>query len=93
MILTQHGQRMLDRAWLPGGVMRAQAKDLRTILAASSEVNLHLPLSSVAAELFESGLRAGLANYDHSALLLEIERRNPGVRLGNAPDQRPGQAP
>ena len=31
-ILQQHGQRMLDRNWLPGGQMKMHVKDLRTAL-------------------------------------------------------------
>jgi 2-hydroxy-3-oxopropionate reductase len=89
MILKQHGQRMMDRAWIPGGPMRTQLKDLRTILAVASQLDLRLPLSSQVTELFESGVKAGFGEFDHSALLLEIERRNPGVRVGNKPDQRP----
>jgi 2-hydroxy-3-oxopropionate reductase len=89
MILKQHGRRMLDRAWRPGGLTQTQVKDLRTILAVASELDLQLPLSSQVAELFESSLKSGLGRYDHSALLLELERRNPGVRVGTKPDQRP----
>jgi 2-hydroxy-3-oxopropionate reductase len=89
-ILQQHGQRMLDRAWVPGGPMRMQVKDLRTILAVAAELKLELPLSRAVAELFEASQAAGLGDHDHSALLLEIERRNPGIRVGDKPDQRPG---
>jgi len=88
-ILRQHGQRMLERAWVPGGPMRMQVKDLRTILTVAADLNLRLPLSSTVAEMFEAGLCAGFGNFDHSALLLEIERRNPPARVGTMPDQRP----
>jgi 2-hydroxy-3-oxopropionate reductase len=80
---------MLERAWVPGGTLRMQVKDLRTILAVASELNLQLPLSNTVAEVFEAGLAAGFGNFDHSALLLEIERRNSPARVGSTPDQRP----
>ena len=35
-ILKLHGQRMLDRNFVPGGPTRMQVKDLRTILATLS---------------------------------------------------------
>jgi 2-hydroxy-3-oxopropionate reductase len=89
VILEQHGQRMLDRAWVPGGMIRTQVKDLRTLVAVASELNLQLPLSSRVTELFESSVTAGLGRCDHSALLLEIERRNPGVRVGAIVDHLP----
>lgn len=88
-ILKQHGQRMLDRAWLPGGRTRTQVKDLRTILEAAASMGLELPITARVTELFESSLAAGFGEYDHSALLLELERRNPGARVGSRPDQKP----
>jgi 2-hydroxy-3-oxopropionate reductase len=88
-ILKQHGQRMLERAWVPGGSTRMQLKDLRTILAVASDMSLDLPLTKTVAGLFEALLDMGFGSYDHSALLLEIERRNPGVRVGSRQDQRP----
>src|SRR5262249_41825417 len=88
-ILKLHGQRMLDRAWTPGGPMSMQVKDLRTILAAAADLELQLPLARRVTELFESAIRSGLERYDHSALLLELERMNPGVRVGKRPDQNP----
>jgi len=89
MILKLHGQRMLDRAWQPGGPTRMQVKDLRTIMSMASQIGLELPLAARVTELFESSVSAGFGDFDHSALLLEIERRNPGFRVGHKPDQRP----
>jgi 2-hydroxy-3-oxopropionate reductase len=88
-ILRQHGRRMLDRAWVPGGHTRTQVKDLRAIGAMSKQLGLHLPLAQQVAELFEASLEAGRGAHDHSSLLLEIESRNPGVRVGSRPDQHP----
>jgi 2-hydroxy-3-oxopropionate reductase len=90
-ILKVHGERMLNRAWRPGGRTNAQVKDLRTILDVASRLHLTLPLSSKVAELFEATVQAGFGDYDHSALLLEIERRNAGVRIGDRQDQVPGE--
>lgn len=88
-ILKLHGERMLERAWNPGGRVRTQVKDLRTILAEAAALGLQLPLASKVTELFEAGVQSGFGDYDHSALLLELERMNPGKRVGTRPDQPP----
>jgi 2-hydroxy-3-oxopropionate reductase len=90
MILKLHGERMLNRAWIPGGRTFTQVKDLRTVLEFASSVGLQLPLSSRVAELFELSVAAGFGEYDHSALLLALEKMNPGTRVGEKPDRTPG---
>jgi 2-hydroxy-3-oxopropionate reductase len=81
MILKQHGQRMLERAWIPGGMLRTQLKDMRALHALASELKVSLPLSFAAEALIESGVQAGFGEHDHSAVLLELERRNPQVQF------------
>jgi 2-hydroxy-3-oxopropionate reductase len=76
LILQVHGARMLDRSFAPGGPSRLQLKDLHTILDAASEAGLTLPLATRVNELYESLVRSGGGELDHSALLLEIERMN-----------------
>jgi 2-hydroxy-3-oxopropionate reductase len=88
-ILSLHGQRMIDRAWVPGGPTRLQVKDLRTLLEVAGELGVVLPIAAHVATLFEDNMEAGLGEYDHSALLLAIERCSPGARLSNKPDQVP----
>lgn len=88
-ILKLHGERMLERAWNPGGRVRTQVKDLRTILAEAAALGLQLPLASKVTELFEAGVQSGFGDYDHSALLLELEQMNPGKRVGTQPDHPP----
>lgn len=86
LILQVHGQRMIDRAFAPGGPSRLQLKDLRTILEVAVASGLHLPLTSHVTELYRALVDRGGAEYDHSALLLEIERMNAPKRLGDKPD-------
>jgi 2-hydroxy-3-oxopropionate reductase len=88
-ILELHGQRMIDRSFLPGGRSAIQLKDLDTIVAAGAECGLGLPFSETARGLFEALVGHGGADYDHSALLLELERRNPPARVGDTPDTLP----
>jgi 2-hydroxy-3-oxopropionate reductase len=86
LILQQHGGRMLERRFAAGGPCRLQLKDLRTILAAAGKCGLELPLSAHVTELYQSLVDRGGGDFDHSALLLEIERLNAPRRLGAVPD-------
>ncbi len=88
-ILQIHGERMLDRTFIPGAAARVHLKDMATILDAAAEAGLSLPLSQTVHDLFRDLADRGGAGYDHSALLLELERRNPPARLGDKPDTLP----
>ncbi|MEB0138279.1 MULTISPECIES: NAD(P)-dependent oxidoreductase [unclassified Undibacterium] len=87
-ILEVHGQRMLERAFIPGGQVKTQAKDMENILSAAAAVGLTLPLSQQVAAIY-AGLLPDYPQADHSAALLALEQRNPGLRLGSLPDQLP----
>ncbi|MEE8274157.1 MAG: NAD(P)-dependent oxidoreductase [Alphaproteobacteria bacterium] len=89
-ILELHGQRMIDRSFLPGGRCAIHLKDMNTILATADDVSVELPFSKVAHELFEALVDGGGGDYDHSAMLLELERRSAPARVGDAPDTLPG---
>ncbi len=82
-ILEVHGQRMLDRNFIPGGQVKSQAKDMENILLAAQLASVQLPMAEMVAEKYRS-LLTYLPLADHSAALLELERSNAGVRLGNA---------
>lgn len=90
-ILEQHGQRMLDRNFMPGGQVKTQIKDMHNILDAAAAAGIALPLTALVTERYES-IGAQLASADHSAALLALEQLNPGHRLGSGPDLLP-QAP
>lgn len=87
-ILDMHGQRMLDRNFLPGGQVKSQLKDLHNVLAAAADAGLVLPVASLVAESFQS-IAAQYPQADHSAALLALEKKNPGQRLGAGPDHLP----
>ncbi len=89
LVLQIHGERMLERKFLPGGAARIHLKDFTNIVAEAEACGLELPFSRIALELFQSLVARGGGGYDHSALLLELEHRNPPARLGTAPDQLP----
>jgi 3-hydroxyisobutyrate dehydrogenase-like beta-hydroxyacid dehydrogenase len=66
---------MLARDFVPGGRSRLQVKDLDTILAVAADIPLELPFAGLATKLFRSLVENGDGELDHSALLLELERR------------------
>ena len=88
-ILAEPGQRMLNRRFLPGARVSMQIKDLDTVLAAAKEAKLHLPLSERVTDLFKDLAARGGAGYDHSGLLLELEKTNAPARVGSGPDTLP----
>lgn len=88
-ILQEHGQRMLNRRFLPGFAVANQVKDLDTVLDAAHQAKLELPLAARVTELFRQLAGDGGGGYDHSGLLLELEKRNAPARLGSLPDTLP----
>jgi 2-hydroxy-3-oxopropionate reductase len=88
-ILQEHGKRMIERNFVPGGPSRMQMKDLDAALDAANDASLKMPITSKLKELFQALLDAGGNEFDHSALLLALEQQSPGIRLGDGPDQLP----
>lgn len=87
-VLEVHGQRMLERNFLPGGQVQTQLKDQHNILAAAAAAGVALPVTSLVTERYET-IRDALPRADHAAALLALEQLNPGVRLGSGTDQLP----
>jgi len=85
-ILEVHGQRMLERNFVPGGQVKSQLKDLRNVLAAAQAAGLSLPVTELVTRQYESIERV-LPTADHSAALLALEQMNPGLRLGDSADR------
>ncbi|WP_250147996.1 NAD(P)-dependent oxidoreductase [Halomonas jincaotanensis] len=75
-ILRQHGQRMIEGDFRPGGPARWQLKDTRTADSLAAELSLELPVSSLVNRLFEELVDHGDGDLDHSALIRELRRRN-----------------
>jgi 2-hydroxy-3-oxopropionate reductase len=89
-ILDLHGQRMIDRNFVPGATSRVQLKDLKNILKEAEQEGLNLPLSQRVFEEYTDLVAAGYEEVDHSGLLLELERKN-HTKLSNAPDHLPNR--
>jgi 3-hydroxyisobutyrate dehydrogenase-like beta-hydroxyacid dehydrogenase len=87
-VLEVHGQRMLERNFLPGGQIKTQVKDQRNILAAAAEAGVCLPVTELVTRQYET-IEAELPAADHSAALIALERMNPGKRVGAGADTLP----
>lgn len=87
-ILEVHGQRMLERNFMPGGQVKSQTKDLDNVLAAANAAGVKLPVTELVTDCFRSILDIA-PNADQSAALLALEKLNPGKRLGSVPDRLP----
>jgi 2-hydroxy-3-oxopropionate reductase len=87
-ILEVHGQRMLERNFVPGGQVKTQLKDQRNILAAAEGAGVTLPVTQLVTRQFEA-IVDDLPQADHAAGLIALERMNPGKRVGDAVDQLP----
>ncbi|MFH1805407.1 MAG: NAD(P)-dependent oxidoreductase [Pseudomonadota bacterium] len=73
-ILQKHGERMIERNFVPGGKVVTQRKDLYQALEFSEgELGLELPFSRLALELYEELIDMGGGELDHSALIQVYE--------------------
>jgi 2-hydroxy-3-oxopropionate reductase len=75
-ILELHGQRMIEGNFEPGGPARYQLKDTRAALKVADALGLDLPVLTLADQLFADLVAQGGGDLDHSALLIELRRRN-----------------
>ena len=73
IILQQHGKRMSDRNFVPGGPSRLHLKDLQNILLEAKALKIDLPFSQSAHDRYWRLVKL-LKNpeLDHSALFLEL---------------------
>jgi 2-hydroxy-3-oxopropionate reductase len=72
-ILEVHAERMLKGTFNPGFRIRLHEKDLNLALSAAKELDLSLPNTAMAQQMFASCAAHGGADLDHSALVLAIE--------------------
>lgn len=75
-VFRLHGLRMVEGDFRPGGPAKYQVKDTSTALAFARSVELTLPIGEEADRLFQAMVDHGDGDLDHSAVILELERRN-----------------
>jgi 2-hydroxy-3-oxopropionate reductase len=87
-VLEVHGQRMLERDFMPGGQVKSQLKDLENTLLAAHAAALKLPVTELVTARYRT-LLAQVPQADQAAALLALEQLNPAWRLGSGPDRLP----
>ena len=76
-ILQQHGKRMNERNFEPGGPSRLHLKDLTNILEQAKALDIDLPFSTSAYHRYTRLVNSlNGSELDHSALFLELLNRN-----------------
>ncbi|MEP3435918.1 MAG: NAD(P)-dependent oxidoreductase [Hoeflea sp.] len=75
-ILDLHGQRMIEGTFAPGGPAKYQVKDTAAARSTATELGLDLPMLNLADALFGDLVAHGGGELDHSAIILELSRRN-----------------
>lgn len=76
-ILDLHGRRMITGDFVPGGTAINQIKDTQAAIELAQELSLELPMLALTDSLFRDLVDHGNGELDHSALILELRRRNP----------------
>ena len=73
-ILENHGKRILENNFKPGGRCSTQLKDMKNIIETAKIYNVHLPLSEKIKKLYDLMVKEGKSNFDHSALYLLMKK-------------------
>lgn len=72
--LEFHGQRILDRNFIPGFRLRLHRKDLDIAMAAGKEYGITLPVTAQVREMMTASLNAGQGDRDNSSLVMLLEK-------------------
>jgi 2-hydroxy-3-oxopropionate reductase len=72
-ILEVHAERMLNGTFNPGFRIRLHQKDLNLALSAAKDLQLSLPNTAIAQQMFASCMAHGGGDLDHSAMILALE--------------------
>jgi 3-hydroxyisobutyrate dehydrogenase-like beta-hydroxyacid dehydrogenase len=77
-VFRQHGRRMVEGNFAPGGPAKYQVKDTSTALCFARSRGLTLPVSEEVDRLFHAMVDHGDGDLDHSGVILELQRMNSG---------------
>ncbi len=80
-ILEVHGQKMVDRDFVPGGPLEFSVKDLSKADEMAAGASLRLPLTRAVLQEYRDLVDSGRGGLDHSALLLAYEEANAPHRV------------
>ena len=73
-ILDNHGRRILENNFKPGGRCSTQLKDMKNIIETAKIYNVRLPLSEKIKKFYAQMVKNGKSNLDHSALYLLLKK-------------------
>ena len=72
-VFRQHGKRMVEGNFVPGGPAKYQVKDTGTALSLARKEGLRLPVAEQVDALFRQLVDEGGGDLDHSAVILTLE--------------------
>ena len=75
-VFRQHGLRMVEGNFVPGGPAKYQVKDTSTALAFARSRGLTLPVGEEVDRLFQAMVDNGDGDLDHSGIIRELKRMN-----------------
>ncbi|MDX8479835.1 NAD(P)-dependent oxidoreductase [Mesorhizobium sp. VK24D] len=81
-VFRQHGLRMIEADFVPGGPAKYQVKDTGTALALAESLGLTLPVATEVDRIFRGLVDNGGGDLDHSAAILELRRMSVKRRAG-----------
>ncbi len=84
-ILEIHGEKMVNRDFVPGGPLEYSVKDMSQAVQLAGNSHLDLPLSQSVLKQYRHLLDSGRGRLDHSALLLAYEEDNAPIKV--SPDK------
>jgi 2-hydroxy-3-oxopropionate reductase len=81
-ILNIHGERMVERNFVPGGPAEYQLKDLRTARALAAASGMHFTLLDCLVAMFGDMIDQFGPGLDVAGILQEVERRSGAAAVG-----------
>ena len=85
-ILNIHGERMVERNFVPGGPAEYQLKDLRTAKALAAASGMHFTLLDCLVGMFGDMIDRFGTGLDVAGILQEVERRSAACRREKSPE-------
>jgi len=75
-VLQLHGQRMVERDFAKRAAITVQLKDMRNAMATAQSLGFQAPITELFETLYTQAAENGFGDLDHSALFVELARRN-----------------
>lgn len=73
-IFQHRATRMIERDFIPRGVLRILLKDISIVRDTAESLDLVLPMTNLAGQLYQAGVNAGWGDEDDSAIVKVLER-------------------